>query len=151
MITLEAIKTEQAKLAEKIAAFEKQASEPRTFTIPAACVMLMPDEHYAGIIVGKDGERSYHLMLLPGEAESVNWADAKAFAEETGGELPTPREQALLYANLKEHFKESAYWSGAQHAASPASAWSQHFDGGSQSYYHILSKLRARAVRRLKI
>ena len=31
---------------------------------------LKPGEEYAGIILGKDGEQDYHLILLPGEIEA---------------------------------------------------------------------------------
>ena len=112
---------------------------------------LKEGEEYSGLIVGKDGEPDYHVFLRPGEAEAVTWADAKAFAKKAGGDLPTRREQSLLFANLQEHFKQSWYWSGEQHAAYSASAWSQHFYTGDQSYGDIDSKLRARAVRRLTI
>jgi hypothetical protein len=151
MITLPAIKAEHARITEMIAAFEAQANEPRTVYFPSARIDLQPGEHYAGVIVGKDGAAPYHLILLPGEAESVNWADAKAFAQETGGHLPTRREQSLLYANLKEQFQEKAYWSGEQHAANSDFAWYQRFSGGYQHYGYVGGKLRARAVRRLTI
>ena len=84
--------------------------------------VLKPEEHYAGIILGKDGEPDHHLILLAGEAESVNWAQAKDFAAKAGGELPTRREQSLLFANLKEQFQPRWYWSGEQHASYSACA-----------------------------
>jgi len=113
--------------------------------------ILKAGEEYAGIILGKNGDPDHHLILLPGEAESVNWNNAKEFAAKAGGELPTRREQSLLYANLKECFQESAYWSGEQHAAYADYAWYQHFDEGYQSFSSKLSTLRARAVRRVAI
>ena len=115
--------------------------------------ILKKGELYAGIILGKDGEPDYHLILLPGEAESVNWKDAKKFAVKAGGELPTRSEQSLLYTNLKEEFQERWYWSGEQHASYSDYSWYQYFVNGYQycdrkgnSYYY-----RARAVRRLII
>ena len=108
-------------------------------------------ECYAGIILGKDGEHDYHLFLLPGEAESVNWEDAKTFASKASGELPTRREQSLLFANLKEEFKERAYWSNTPHAVYGSFAWCQGFDNGGQDDYYKDNELRARAVRRLVI
>lgn len=35
---------------------------------------LNEGEHYAGLILGKDGEADYHLILLPGEANDINAA-----------------------------------------------------------------------------
>lgn len=113
--------------------------------------ILKAGEHYAGIILGKDGEPDHHLILLPGEAESVNWAQAKEFAEKAGGELPTRREQSLLFANLKEQFQPRWYWSGDQHASGSVYAWVQGCYSGTQDDGHKDNGFRARAVRRLVI
>ena len=113
--------------------------------------ILKPGEHYAGIILGKDNEPDHHLILLPGEAESVTWEQAKEFAAKVGGELPTRREQSLLFANLKEQFQPRWYWSGEQHVSHSGCAWYQYFDFGYQSYGHKGYGCRARAVRRLEI
>ncbi len=147
-ITLEEIKSTQTKLAEMIAAFEAQARESIHF--PEQIIDLAPGESYAGIILGKDGEASHHLILLPGEAENIKWEKAQKWANKAGGELPTRREQSLLYANLKEQFQSAWYWSGEQHAAHSDYAWSQNFDYGDQFILKGI-ELRARAVRRLKI
>jgi hypothetical protein len=112
---------------------------------------LTPGEVYAGLILGVDGQPDHHLVLLPGEAEHVTWAAAREFAAKAGGDLPTRREQALLYANLKHEFKPNWYWSGEQHAANDDYAWVQHFDYGDQNNYYKSASLRARAVRRLVI
>ncbi len=119
----------------------------RGFARPA----LNEGEHYAGVILGKDGAPSHHLILLPGEAGDVNWQQAKEWAAKTGGELPTRREQSLLYANLQEQFKAEWYWSGEQHAAYADSAWIQSFGYGGQNSHHKGVSTRARAVRRLVI
>ena len=119
---------------------------------------LKGDEQYAGIILGKDGSPDHHLILLPGETESVTWAKAKEWAAGAAGELPTRREQSLLFANLKDQFQPGWYWSSAQRAARSAQhaaysdyAWSQYFYYGFQNYLTKSAKLRARAVRRLII
>ena len=112
---------------------------------------LKPGEEYAGLILGKDGKPDHHLILLPGEAETVTWPQAKEWAKKAGGELPTRREQALLFANLKEQFKTVWYWSCEQHASDSDCAWFQYFDDGGQHYDFTDYELRARAVRRLEI
>lgn len=38
--------------------------------------ILKPGEQYTGIILGKNDEADYRLILLSGEAESVSWTDA---------------------------------------------------------------------------
>jgi len=149
-VTLEEIKAEQAKVAEMIAKFEAQAL-PCTLEISAASIRLAPGEEYAGVILGKDGAPNHHLILLPGDQDDINWADAKKWAAEIGGELPSRREQALLFANVKEQFEDRYYWSGEQHASDSACAWCQYFDNGTQGYDTKSTKLRARAVRRLEI
>jgi hypothetical protein len=113
--------------------------------------VLKPGEHYAGIILGKDGEPDHHLILLPGEAESVTWEKAKEFSAKAGGDLPTRREQSLLFANLKEQFQPRWYWSGEQHVSNSDCAWGQYFSNGDQILIHKYYYCRARAVRRLEI
>lgn len=113
--------------------------------------VLQPGEIYAGIILGKADQPDHHLILLPGEAESVTWENAKKFAKKAGGELPTRREQSLLFANLKEEFKPNYYWSGEQHAEHSDFAWYQFFGDGHQRNDPTSRQLRARAVRRLII
>ena len=79
-ITLELIKTEQTRLAEMIAAFEQQAEESVLF-FPEITINLKPGEQYAGIIVGKDGEPSHHLILLPEQHGCTNWKKASEWAK----------------------------------------------------------------------
>ena len=112
---------------------------------------LKAGELYAGILLGKEGQPDQHIILLPGEAEGVKWLAAKEWAKKVGGELPTRREQALLFANLKEAFQPRWYWSGEQHAAYSGYAWGQHFNDGYQIGNDTSYEGRARAVRRLAI
>ena len=153
-ITFESIKAEHIKLADMIAAFEKQ-QEPSALFFPDVTINLASGENYAGIVIGKDGEPSYHLVLLPGQADDITWDKAMEWAGKQGGEyvasLPTRREQALLYANLKEEFEERAYWSCEAHESESGWAWYQYFDYGIQDDRYRLNELRARAVRRLVI
>jgi len=108
--------------------------------------LLKEGEQYAGLLLGKNGEPDQHIILLPGEVQSVNWDDARKFAANAGGELPTRREQALLFANLPEEFTPNWYWSGEQRGS--VSAWVQFFTLGYQDWNRSVSKCRARAVRR---
>jgi len=112
---------------------------------------LKPGEEYAGIILGKDGAPDHHLILLPGEAEGITWPKAVEWAKKAGGELPTRREQRVLYANAKEHFQPAWYWSGEQHASLSVNAWLQYFNYGYQDSDGKGFQGRARAVRRLPI
>ena len=112
---------------------------------------LNAGEIYAGIILGKNGQPDQHLILLPGQADDVTFQQAQEFATKAGGELPTRREQSLLYANLKEEFENRRYWSGEQHAAGSDYAWYQLFTNGHQHISREDGKLRARAVRRVAI
>jgi hypothetical protein len=81
---------------------------------PALVTITLPElakgEHYAGILLGDDGKPAHHLVLIPGDTK-LNWADAGAWAKKQGGELPTRREQSLLFANLRGKFERDWYWS----------------------------------------
>jgi hypothetical protein len=112
---------------------------------------LKQGEIYAGLLLGVEGQPDHHLILLPGEAGSVTWEEAKKFAAKAGGGLPTRREQALLFANLQREFKSDWYWSGEQHAALAGYAWVQDFSYGGQLSSSKSARLRARAVRRFAI
>jgi hypothetical protein len=147
-ITLEAIKAEHTKVAEMIAAFEQQAATTE-YHVKATTIMLAPGERYAGLILGENGEADYHVILLPGEVEDINWEGAGKWAQERGGVLPTRREQSLLYANLKGEFQSAWYWSGQQHEEESGWAWCQNFRHGLQYRDPKYDELRARAVRRL--
>ncbi|ENO76552.1 hypothetical protein B447_17451 [Thauera sp. 27] len=146
-ITLDAVKAEQQRLANMIAALEAQALV-QTFSLPATEITLQPGEHYAGIILGKDGEPDYRLILLPGEAGNVTWAQACEWATTAGGELPSRREQSLLFANLRDQFQPRWYWSGEQLATDSDFAWYQLFLNGNQDNNYKSYEGRARAVRR---
>jgi hypothetical protein len=149
-VTLEVIEKEHSKVADLIAQFKKQAITQ--FVFPETEIQLSHGEHYAGVVIGKDGESSYHLVLLPEDKEGGKWQAAMDWAKSIGGELPTRREQSLLYANLKEEFQESYYWSGVSHASTGDYAWCQYFLTGYQDYYDKdYYYCRARAVRRLVI
>ena len=123
----------------------------RTITIPAAQIELTDDECYAGLILNDDGTPSHHLVLLPGDHDDNKWQAAMDWAKSINGELPTRREQSLLFANCKQHFQQDWYWSGEQHASDASSAWCQGFYDGTQGITHIGTQCRARFVRRLPI
>ncbi len=110
---------------------------------------LADGERYAGLILGKDGQPDHHLVLLPGEAEDVSWSNARAWALELGGDLPTRRELSLLYANLREHFQRMWYWSSEPQEPRSQLVWGQNFTSGIQTMYGRPFRGRARAVRRI--
>ena len=127
------------------------AAQAESLPQPITLGQLRAGELYAGLILGKAGEPGYHLSLLPGEVEDKKWEQAKEWAASIGGELPTRREQSLLYANLGEEFQSAWYWSGTQSESSSDTAWTQDFGNGTQLNYHKYDEFRARAVRRLPI
>ena len=150
-ITLEAIKAEQTKVAEMIAAFEAQAKAQAAYPITIAFPALNAGERYLGAIVSADGTKRHHVILLPGDNDGANWSDQMEWAKSIGGDLPDRCEQALLFALMKDQFQECAYWSKTQHAAYSSDAWFQYFKDGTQYGNGKSAELRARAVRRLEI
>ena len=111
---------------------------------------LAEGETYIGAIGDAKGE-VYHVILLPGDAEDLTFDQAKAWATEQGGDLPNRTEQAMLWANHRDQFKQDWYWSNETHHSESGWAWFQVFSGGFQDYYGKGAELRARAVRRLPI
>jgi len=146
-ITLEEIEAQQSRIHAMIEAFRKQPL-PTEYRIAAVTIPLAAGERLAGAILNDDGTLGHYLVLLPGQADDVNWTAARDWAAEQGGELPTRREQSLLFANLKGEFEERYYWSGERHEENAGWAWFQNFNDGSQGSNRQYRELRARAVRR---
>ncbi|WP_207000646.1 DUF1566 domain-containing protein [Trinickia mobilis] len=150
-ITLEAIEAKQSEISTLIEAFRKQSAST-TVDVAAMTISLAPGERYAGLILGDDGMPSHHLVMLPGDMDGDTWSSAQEWAADLGGELPTRREQSLLFANLKGEFQSAYYWSSETHESDSACAWFQYFGGGGQGSGHKGDYgCRARAVRRLVI
>ena len=146
IMTIEQVAAEHARLGAIIAALQAPApAEPTLLLLSETTIEMRPGERYAGIVLDQDGLISHHLVLLPGDADDLDWTAAKQWAKEAGGELPTRQEQALLFANLKSEFEASCYWSSEEYSSS--GAWYQDFDDGLQHYIKS-AELRARAVRR---
>lgn len=150
MITLNEIKNAHEKVAEMIAQFEVQEKPAAAFPMTIEFPHLNSGERYIGTIVDAAG-KAEHVILLPGDAEDLTWQEALEWAARIGGDLPNRIEQAMLFANHKDEFKPTWYWSNTQHEGLPDFAWLQLFDLGGQSYDRKSSQGRARAVRRLII
>jgi len=104
---------------------------------------------YAGITTAPDGA-IYALMLLAEEPESdLTWQAATAWAASLGASLPTRQEGALLFANVKPHFRTTWHWLSEEMGGS--FAWDQGFLNGGQGSSHKSFEGRARAVRRLPL
>ena len=110
---------------------------------------LKEGEYYAGLILGKDGHSDYHLIMLPAEVADVSWPAAQDWAGGQGGELPTRRELALLFANLREQFERAWYWSSEPHETRAQLVWGQNFASGIQTMYGRPFRGHARAIRRV--
>lgn len=126
-------------------------------TAPAAAIPLPRIQStYAGgtvmgVMAGQSGAPDYLLIDLDVEpANDLTWDEAVAWAKSVGGELPTRREQAVMFGNRREgQYKPRWYWSGEQHASEPSWAWDQSFGYGDQYYGRKDFHTRARAVRRV--
>lgn len=112
---------------------------------------LQDGESYAGLILGKDGQDDYHLVLLPEDMGELSWNAARTWAGTRGGELPSRRELSLLFANLREQFERQWYWSSEQHATRAQLVWGENFASGIQTVYGRQFRGHARAVRRVAL
>ena len=148
-LTLDAIKAEHAKVAEMIAAFEAQAKFESAFPVTVPAPNPNPGEFWLGVVIA--GNKMEHIYLLPGDNDGASWQEQMDWAKSIGGDLPNRVEQAMLYAHMKDQFKEAAYWSSEKHVSDSGYAWCQYFGTGLQVYTSPSTKLRARAVRRLEI
>ena len=143
-----------------------RADDGAEFDTEAACLehealaaaIPMPRIHstYAGgevmgVVMGENDQPDYLLIDLGVEPENaVTWDEAKAWAKAVGGDLPTRREQAVMFGNRREgQYKARWYWSGEAHASEPSWAWGQLFLNGNQFLNHKDTRHRARAVRRV--
>lgn len=86
---------------------------------------------FEGLTTRKDGTNCA-VVLLPERKEGVNWQDAKAWAAEQGGELPTCPVAALLFANAKDRIKPCWHWTSEEDAGLLCRAWHCHFGYGYQ-------------------
>ena len=146
-ITIETIKAKQAELAKLVAQFQAQTI---VIKIKERTIKLHPGEHYAGAVLDADGNHLRDLILLPQRhGERLTWDDAKKWAEEVGGELPTLQEQALIYANCKPHLEGVYHWSYEEYEGSASYAWLCDFIYGYQTYDPKNYELSAVAVRRV--
>ena len=146
-ITLDAIKSEQSKIAAMIAAFEQQPSFPISVSFPP----LNEGEKFVGVVISAAGSRRHYLILLPGAKNDVDWQRSMEWAQSIGGELPDRVESALLFATMKDEFEPEWYWTREQHASVSGFAWGQGFDYGGQISDGKSFQGRARAVRRLPL
>ena len=119
-----------------------------------------PDEGgvFAGLLKGEDGDYAVIVPLDPAsDVDAAPWKEAIAAA----GKFKTAQHQdysaatrgdlALCFHNVPELFRKDWYWSSTPSAGFASYAWYQTFDYGYQYYGLKDYKLRARAVRRLKI
>ena len=65
---------------------------------------------FHGITTLKDGTHCAVVKLDVQPPGRMPWGQAKAWAEEVGGQLPTRAVAALLYANAKDQFEKTWYW-----------------------------------------
>jgi hypothetical protein len=130
------------------------SDEPKPAVALATAASGLPAigaEYEGGIFAGVtlDGDQLAALVLLPGDFNGT-WAEAKDWADKEDGVLPSRIDQIVLFKNLKAEFKDAYYWSGEQHADA-ACAWCRDFSDGTQYWFYVSFRSRARAVRRIPI
>lgn len=144
-VTLEQIHAKQAEIAAMIARL--QLAPSAKFSVPAVEFDLDAGERHAGAVLDAEGRTKHHLILLPQRPdEQLDWPDAMAWAETTGGVLPTRQEQALLFANCKKHLEAGWHWSSETEGSSYA--WYCDFITGGQHCGYRSFEGCAVAVRR---
>ena len=113
---------------------------------------LTNGERYAGTPLTPEGRPAHHLFLLDARpGQRMTWQQAKDWAASVGGELPTPQEQSLLYANCRDALPRDWRWSNKQDEEDTSYAWYCSFINGLQSINHKSYGGSAVAVRRLPL
>ena len=126
-------------------------------TISFASLPVLGAEFDGGIFIGvttlKDGTHAA-VILLPNKAqERMAWDAAMGWAKEAGGQLPTRPVAALLYANAKDQFERTWYWTSDELQADTGDeddasyAWFCYFYYGLQRFTHKSAEGAAVAVR----
>jgi hypothetical protein len=109
----------------------------------------------AGIFIGLTTDKTgqhFAVALLPDKPKDdteLTWKKALAWADGAGGTLPTRPVSALLFANAKDQFEETWYWTSEEHGGSYA--WFQYFTSGHQNITRKDDTCRARAVRLIQL
>ncbi|BEP93253.1 hypothetical protein GmRootA79_16370 [Acidovorax sp. A79] len=118
-----------------------------------ACTPHLPDgARHAGTVLDEAGQPQHRLILLAARPDKrMNWQDAKAWATSVGGDLPSPQEQALLFANCRDALPKAWCWSNKTHEQDASYAWCCAFYDGHQDYGHKSYEGSAVAVRRLPL
>jgi hypothetical protein len=149
-ITLEAVQAKQAELERMIQQLTAPIKARQQIEVEACTIELQPGEHYAGAVLDEHGRHMHHVILMAARPNNkMGWEDARQWAEDVGGDLPTRQELALLYANCKPHLPEVWAWSGEEHKDDASFAWGCDFDDGIQSLSHKSFQGSAVAVRRV--
>lgn len=121
-----------------------------TVQLPATTIELAPSERYSGAVLDETGQFKHHLILLPARPEErKNWDDAKAWAASVGGDLPSPQEQSLLFANCRDALPQAWCWSNKEDEEDASSAWGCNVGSGGQYGNRKSYEGSAVAVRRL--
>jgi hypothetical protein len=106
---------------------------------------------FCGLTTDREGKH-FAVALLPDKPKDdaeLTWKKALAWADGAGGALPTRPVSALLFANAKDQFEETWYWTSEEHGGSYA--WCQDFGSGGQTISHKDDTCRARAVRLIQL
>jgi hypothetical protein len=128
-----------------------------TKTKPAAAIPLPRiNSTYAGgevmgVMAGQNDAMDYLLIDLGVEPEKdLTWSEAKTWAKSVGGELPTRREQSMMFGNRRTgQYQPRWYWSCEPYAGYEQYAWLQTFNYGFQYGDRKGDHGKARAVRRV--
>ena len=121
-----------------------------TLPLPATTIELAPGERYSGAVLDNTGQVLHHLILLPARPDArKNWDDAKAWAASVGADLPSPQEQALLFANCRDALPTTWCWSNKEDEEDASYAWFCYFHYGYQYDYRKSFECTAVAVRRV--
>ena len=104
---------------------------------------------FAGLTTAPDGQHFAVVLLADKPATRLDWQAACAWVEAVGGTLPTRPVAAMLFANAKDAFDPTWYWTADE--VDGSYAWGQYFGYGVQISHSKSYEGRARAVRLIPV
>lgn len=114
--------------------------------------LLEAGERYVGAVGDLRGGSLHHVILLPGDSDGAHWQFQMDWARSIGGDLPSEREQFLLWARCRSQFRLAWYWANQDHDQDAGRAVAQFIDDARLIHsYGKRAELRARAIRRVPI
>ena len=133
-VTIEAVQAKQSELDQMIQQLVAQSSV-REIKIEGRTIKLQPGERYAGARLDAQGQHMHDTIVLTARpASKLNWQGALDFGVQSGGQLASPEEYALIKANCPDLLTDPWCWTNREYEDDASAAWSFFSIGNTLSH-----------------